>query len=61
MSVSFDELLKLRLPARGCLGVDDIANDDRAFAFDHVDLFGGQLLQVCKVDLGDNLLNDISQ
>jgi hypothetical protein len=55
LRISFDEFLELRLPARGCNGVNDTANDDRAFAFDHIDLFRGQLLQVRKVDLGNEL------
>ena len=59
--VYFDEFVKFRLPARGCLGIDDATDDDRAFASDDVDLFRGQLVQVCKVDLGNELSNDISE
>ena len=61
LRINFDEFLELRLPARGCLNVNDTVNDDRAFLFDHIDLFRGQLLQVCKVDLGNELLKGISQ
>ena len=57
--ISFDEFLELRLPARRRLSVNDTANDDRAFASDHIDLFRGQPLQICKVDLGNELLDDI--
>ena len=55
--ISFDEFIKLCLPARRCRDVDDTPDDDRTFTSDHVDLLGGQLVQVCKVDLGNKLLN----
>ena len=61
MRVSLDEFFKFCLPASGCLHINDTTNNDRTFAFDHINLFRGQPIQIRKVDLGNELLNSINR
>jgi hypothetical protein len=55
MRISFDEIIKGSLPRSGFTIIDNILDDDSAFAPNNIDFISGELIKVLVPDLGDIL------
>jgi hypothetical protein len=53
MRISFDEIIKGSLPRSGFTIIDNILDDDSAFAPNNIDFISGELIKVLVPDLGD--------